>query len=135
MHTTSRFVGIALLTVVAACGGGAKSQDAKEQNAKLKTDLLALETACDAFSAANDGASPASLADLVAKDSYGKAFLAADALPSDPWGRPYGYEAPKAAGSKPRVFSLGSDGAVGGEGDAHDVDVAMIHDRMERKGK
>lgn len=39
---------------------------------------------------------------------------------SDPWGRPYGYEA-DAAAEKFRVFTLGRDGAVGGNGEDADI--------------
>ena len=40
------------------------------------------------------------------------------ALPTDPWGSPYMYER---NGSEVSVFSLGADGAEGGEGVASDI--------------
>lgn len=43
------------------------------------------------------------------------------AVPADPWGRPYIYEAPADGDSPPRVGSLGSDGQPGGTGSAADV--------------
>lgn len=43
-----------------------------------------------------------------------------DRLPADPWGRPYGYLNPGARGEVD-VFSLGADGAAGGEGSATDI--------------
>ena len=135
MRTKSAIVMVLALWLVGACSGDAKGDEAKAQNAKIKTDLLGLEAACDAYAAQNGGAAPASLEVLVAKDVNGKAFFAAGTLPSDPWGRPYLFEAPQAAGAQPRLFTLGSDGAAGGDGDAHDIDVVMIHQRMERKGK
>jgi general secretion pathway protein G len=41
-------------------------------------------------------------------------------LPNDPWGRPYRYAIPGQHGAVD-VFSLGSDGAEGGEGDNADI--------------
>lgn len=41
--------------------------------------------------------------------------------PVDPWGAAYVYQAPQADFERPRVASLGSDGAVGGEGLAADI--------------
>ncbi|MXY04400.1 MAG: type II secretion system protein GspG, partial [Gammaproteobacteria bacterium] len=45
------------------------------------------------------------------------------ALPSDPWGSPYMYER---NGSEVSVFSLGADGAEGGEGVAADIHLDNI---------
>ena len=56
---------------------------------------------------------------LVSKPSVGtlppnwKPYL--DKLPNDPWGRPYQYASPGLKGEID-IFSLGADGAVGGEG-------------------
>jgi general secretion pathway protein G len=56
---------------------------------------------------------------LVAKPTAGqippnwKTYL--DKLPNDPWGRPYQYANPGVRGEID-VYSLGADGAVGGEG-------------------
>lgn len=44
----------------------------------------------------------------------------AKAVPSDPWGRPYGYRAPGEHGEYD-LYSLGRDGAPGGEGDNIDL--------------
>ena len=44
----------------------------------------------------------------------------AKAVPSDPWGRPYGYRAPGEHGDYD-LYSLGRDGAPGGEGDNIDI--------------
>ena len=41
-------------------------------------------------------------------------------LPKDPWGRPYVYEAP-AEGGSPKIYSYGSDGKPGGDGNAADI--------------
>jgi general secretion pathway protein G len=42
-------------------------------------------------------------------------------MPPDPWGRPYQYRNPGTAGRPFDVFSLGADGAPGGEGENADV--------------
>ena len=61
---------------------------------------------------------------LVAKPTVGpipsnwKPYI--DKLPNDPWGHPYQYASPGLRGEID-VFSLGADGAVGGEGDDADI--------------
>ena len=42
-------------------------------------------------------------------------------IPLDPWGRPYQYVVPGRGGMSFEVYSLGSDGEPGGEGDAADI--------------
>ena len=42
-------------------------------------------------------------------------------LPSDPWGRPYNYQAPGQNGKAFDVWSLGADGAPGGTDDNADI--------------
>lgn len=44
-----------------------------------------------------------------------------EALPLDPWGHPYQYGVPGRDGLPFALYSLGSDGKPGGEGDAADV--------------
>jgi general secretion pathway protein G len=64
------------------------------------------------------------LQSLVVKPSAGaipqnwKPYL--DKLPADPWGRPYQYANPGLKGEID-VFSLGADGAVGGDGKNADI--------------
>lgn len=61
---------------------------------------------------------------LVTKPTVGaipsnwKAYV--DKLPNDPWGRPYQYANPGVKGEID-VYSLGADGAVGGEGNDADI--------------
>lgn len=43
------------------------------------------------------------------------------AVPNDPWGRAYVYEAPAELESPPRILSYGGDGKAGGEGLAADI--------------
>ncbi len=42
-------------------------------------------------------------------------------LPKDPWGHPYGYEAPAGETGAAKVYSYGSDGKAGGDGAAADI--------------
>ncbi len=42
-------------------------------------------------------------------------------VPSDPWGRPYSYQASGTNGRDIDITSLGRDGATGGTGDAADI--------------
>ena len=44
-----------------------------------------------------------------------------DALPPDPWGNPYQYALPGTDGQGFALYSFGSDGKRGGEGDARDI--------------
>jgi general secretion pathway protein G len=59
------------------------------------------------------------LQSLVAKPTVGsvptnwKPYL--DKLPNDPWGRPYQYASPGLKGEVD-IYSLGADGAIGGDG-------------------
>ena len=50
-----------------------------------------------------------------------------EALPPDPWGNPYQYAVPGAAGRPFSLYSYGADGKPGGEG--IDADVGMLPDR------
>jgi general secretion pathway protein G len=43
------------------------------------------------------------------------------AVPKDPWGRPYIYQAPKDTSQEPHVISYGADGKEGGSGNDADV--------------
>ncbi|HXJ37073.1 MAG TPA: type II secretion system major pseudopilin GspG [Candidatus Eisenbacteria bacterium] len=55
-----------------------------------------------------------------AVDRWDGPYLKKD-IPADPWGRPYYYRSPGEAGRPYDVYSLGSDGAPGGDGPARDV--------------
>ena len=47
-----------------------------------------------------------------------------DAVPPDPWGRPYQYSVPGANGQPMAIYSLGADGKRGGEG--NDADLGIL---------
>lgn len=47
-------------------------------------------------------------------------YLKGSSIPPDPWGKAYRYTSPTPAGGI-EILSLGSDGAVGGEGESADI--------------
>lgn len=49
-----------------------------------------------------------------------------DAVPLDPWGHPYQYAVPGAEGQPFALYSFGSDGRRGGDGDAKDIGVLPV---------
>jgi len=49
-----------------------------------------------------------------------------DALPMDPWDHPYQYAIPGADAQPFALYSLGSDGQRGGEGDARDLGILPV---------
>lgn len=55
-------------------------------------------------------------------DGWAGPYVKGDQVPQDPWGRPFQYRAPsQRPGHDYDLFSLGSDGAPGGNGEAADV--------------
>ncbi|MDF1800122.1 MAG: type II secretion system major pseudopilin GspG [Planctomycetota bacterium] len=64
---------------------------------------------------------PDTLDQLYEEDSNGQAYLSGGQVPKDPYGFQYLYE-PPSDGDNFRVYSLGKDGAPGGEGDNKDID-------------
>jgi general secretion pathway protein G len=95
------------------------------EDSKVDSDIMSLESAVVAFAVQNGGVFPESLEVLAVPDETGFQFLAKE-VPLDPWGHPYGYEPPAQRDGLPRVFSHGSDGKPGGEGDARDHDNLML---------
>jgi general secretion pathway protein G len=53
-------------------------------------------------------------------DRWDGPYLKRD-IPVDPWDRPYYYRSPGEGGRDYDLFSLGADGAPGGQGDGRDV--------------
>ena len=91
------------------------------QRSKAEVDLMSLESAAREYRIMNRGAWPDSLADLVTPDVNGRKFLEGAAVPVDPWGFPYRYDRPRTSDEPPHVYSLGRDGAVGGDGADADI--------------
>lgn len=121
--------------LLAATGVGPFTADNKAL-AKISADLWALHTALEAYYQANSRFPSArqGLQQLVEPSKQGRpprnfpsgGYLSA--IPADPWGHPYHYEEEQWAGSKGkyRVFTLGSDNAAGGSGDAMDVGTELL---------
>lgn len=98
--------------------GGAKLKTAKVQ-------IHDLEQACETFKL-DVGRFPSTaegLQALVERPSSGQNWLGPylkKGLPKDPWGNPYHFESPGKHGEID-IFSLGADGAPGGDGENADV--------------
>ncbi|MFT5444994.1 MAG: general secretion pathway protein G [Gammaproteobacteria bacterium] len=96
--------------------GGARSDSVKVQIEALSTsiDLYRLEV----------GRLPENLDALVDKpageDRWNGPYLRKSTVPKDPWGREFMYKAPGEHGDFD-LFSLGADGAQGGEGEDRDI--------------
>jgi general secretion pathway protein G len=96
--------------------GGAKSDSAKVQIESLSTaiDLYRLEV----------GKLPPDLEALIEKpsgeDRWNGPYLRKKTIPVDPWGNPFQYQAP-GENADFDLYSLGADGAEGGEGENRDV--------------
>ena len=96
--------------------GGAKSDSAKVQIESLSTaiDLYRLEV----------GKLPPDLDALIEKpsgeDRWNGPYLRKKVVPTDPWGNPFQYRAP-GENADFDLYSLGADGAEGGEGEDRDV--------------
>jgi general secretion pathway protein G len=98
---------------------------------RVATDIARLCKAIDEYTILNGGRAPESLDILVSQDVNGRALLSDPAVLVDPWNRPYGYEMPTSNPSY-RVFTLGHDGQLGGEGEDADIDnftIAYQHTR------
>ena len=91
---------------------------------KAKTDITAIVASLDEYAINNNKTYPSTLVPLVTPDANGHYYLEGynQKIPKDPWKHEYLYQPPTHAHPKPRVLSLGSDGAPGGEGDAADID-------------
>jgi general secretion pathway protein G len=95
---------------------------------KVKADIMAIHNALTEYAVVNDGLWPDSLDVLVEPDENGYTILQGTRIPLDPWKNEYLYEPPGGGEVRPRVYSLGKDGAAGGEGDDADVDNWSIID-------
>jgi general secretion pathway protein G len=98
----------------------------QSQRAKATADIVSIVSALKEYAMNNAGKYPDSLQVLVDPDMNGYRYLNQKSIPKDPWGEEYGYEAPAPGNPEPRVFSFGKDKAMGGEGDAADIDNETI---------
>lgn len=98
----------------------------KARVAKAKQDIRALESALDiyrldnfSYPSTDDG-----LEALVQKPANAPNWKEGGyvkKLNKDPWGREYQYLEPKTASGNVEIYSLGADGAIGGEGINADI--------------
>jgi general secretion pathway protein G len=95
---------------------------------RVKTDIMAIDGALNEYAVNNGMQYPDSLDVLIQPDDNGHRLLDRKTLPVDPWKNEYLYEPPGPGEPNPRVYTLGKDGAVGGEGDNRDIDNFMIKD-------
>jgi general secretion pathway protein G len=115
---------LALIATIAAPQVTKHLRKAKTQTASIQIE--ALGAAVDSFNL-DVGRFPTneeSLKALVSKPSaaanWDGPYIKKEASLTDPWGRPYQYASPGKSGDYD-IYSLGSDGREGGEGDAADV--------------
>ncbi len=93
---------------------------------KVRSDIVAIESALENYAINNSGRYPDSLEPLITPDVNGQAYLKLNAVPKDPWKNEYQYEAPGPGQPNPRIYTLGKDMQPGGEGDNADIDNEMI---------
>lgn len=108
-----------LLTVVAP---NIFRQLGKTNVTLTKASIRAICDAVDQYAIENAGRFPESIEDLITPDGSGYAYLKEETIPLDPWKNEFQYEPPSGPGGKYRVYSFGSDGQPGGEGEAADID-------------
>lgn len=96
----------------------------KVDSTKLKAvraQMQMIETALDTYRL-DMGDYPNALADLLTSEAAGwDGPYMPKKIPDDPWGHSYVYASPGPDGQPYFLFSLGKDGALGGEGSAADV--------------
>lgn len=88
---------------------------------KAKADITSIAGALDEYYINNGGQWPDTLEVLVTPDENGHTYLKSRKLPVDPWKNEYGYEPPSASEPRPKIFTYGKDGMVGGEGENRDI--------------
>lgn len=97
-----------------------KVTTARVQARGLETALETMRVDINRYPTQAEGLALLMQADPKAVPGWAGPYLGA-AVPNDPWGKPYIYEAPKAENQPPAVISLGADGKPGGTGNSADV--------------
>ncbi len=97
---------------------------AQANTTKVKADISTIMGSLDDYAINNGMRFPDSLEALVTPDETGGTYLRTDKIPTDPWNNEYQYEPPAPGSQEAIVFSFGSDGARGGDGDAADISSA-----------
>lgn len=98
----------------------------KGQTGKMKSDISQLSSAVDNFYIDNSRY-PQSLEELVGEGG-GQSYIKGSKVPTDPWKVPYMFEPPLPGQQEYRIYSLGRDGAPGGENEDADYDSTMLQD-------
>ena len=96
------------------------------QEGTAKASIMTLVEGLDTWATEHNGRYPDSLEALLEKDENGYSIIKAETVPKDPWGNEFLYEPPGRGSAEPRVYTLGADGAPGGEGKDKDIDNFMI---------
>ncbi|MBK7644018.1 MAG: type II secretion system major pseudopilin GspG [Planctomycetes bacterium] len=101
------------------------------QKTKAAADISAITQSLTEYAMQNSGKYPESLEALVTQDENGHCFLEGynGKIPKDPWRFEYQYEPPQQGHPQPRVYSMGKDGAPGGEGEDADIDSDHLKDQ------
>lgn len=99
--------------------GRAKSQTAAAQIDNIKTSLNLFLIDVGRYPSTDEGLD-ALVEPPAGATSWLGPYVDGDQAPMDPWGRPYRYES-RSGGAGFRVFTLGADDAVGGEGESADI--------------
>jgi general secretion pathway protein G len=92
----------------------------RAQVQKAEADLALIEQGLE-FWRIETGRYPSAEEGLAVLTAAGPTGAKLKNLPNDPWGKPYGYAVPGANNQPYVVFSLGADGAEGGEGENADL--------------
>lgn len=100
--------------------GGAKADAARLQRGQIEAGLDLFRLDAGRYPAQAEGLDALVVRPAGAARWNGPYLRDAAAL-RDPWGAPFVYAAPGAGGAAYDLYSLGSDGAPGGEGEAADV--------------
>jgi len=92
---------------------------AQEKTAEI--EIQGILDALQEYAVQNSGQYPETLDVLVEPDEKGRKFLDQQTVPVDPWGNEYQYEPPGGGNLKAIVYSMGADGAPGGDGNDADI--------------
>ena len=97
--------------------GGAKSKSAAVQIADIEKALELFKLDVGRFPTNEEGLDALSTRPPSVASGWSGPYLKGS-VPTDPWGKPYRYQA---AGSNVEILSLGADAAPGGEGENADI--------------
>ncbi len=101
---------------------GAKAKAAALEVKALKNGLNTMELDIGRYPTQQEGLNLLVQAPGGGVPNWNGPYLENNALPADPWGKPYIYTPPGDSGSKePQVTSLGEDGKPGGSGNDADI--------------